>query len=111
MTFKTFFFSLLFLICACSGGKTVQVYELQKDLYYDMNGGDGVGVVSDIEIKTAKTLPKGTKISVTTQMVDSLISGKVSQIDVVILDGAYKGNEIYIDSIKNTNDSLKLITR
>lgn len=104
----TFLFIILF---ACSGGKTVKHYELQKDLFYDLEGGDGVGLVSDLDMKTNTILTKGTKISVTSQIVKSSISGSETLVEVKILDGKYKGNEIYIGSLQNRQESLKLITQ
>ena len=84
MNFRTLIFTLIILICSCSGNKTVKLYQLQKDLAYDPEGGDGVGIVTDIKSITKSTLLKGTKISVTSQDVESAVSGTERVVEVKI---------------------------
>ncbi|MCM8541191.1 MAG: hypothetical protein NE328_13025 [Lentisphaeraceae bacterium] len=106
---KTIMCIIVILLGACTESKTIEFYTLKKDLFYDINGGDGVGLISDLKISSDIILPKGTKISVTSQEVASLVAGTQTMIEVKILDGEFKGNEIYIDSIKNRDESLQLL--
>lgn len=109
MNFRTLIFTLIILICSCSGNKTVKLYQLQKDLAYDPEGGDGVGIVTDIKSITKSTLLKGTKISVTSQDVESAVSGTERVVEVKILDGKFKGKQIYLGSIEDLDETLKLV--
>ena len=97
------------LLGACTDSKTVEFYTLKKDLFYDIKGGDGVGLIYDLKISSDTILLKGTNISVTTKEVASLVAGTQIMIEVKILDREFKGNEIYIDSIKNKDESLQLL--
>lgn len=107
MNLKSFLILIGLLLCSCTGNKTVELYELQKDLSYDPEGGDGIGLVTDLRDLEKGTLTKGTKISIISQDVDSVVYGTERLVEVFILDGEHKGKEIYLGTIRNRDETLK----
>ena len=100
---------ILVFLNSCSSYKTIEVYELTEPLAYILDVGDGTGYVRNIRENDSLILPEGTQIKVITRKGFSFATGSAYYHDIKIINGKFKGNEIYLNFIDDNSDSMKLI--